>query len=113
MENWGYTVNKDNQIDFDKNSKEISQKVLELEPSFGFCMACGTCSGTCSAANFTQLSLRRINVLISRGETDKLFKEISKCMLCGKCSLLCPRGVNTRNLILSIKKVFDDYRLTN
>ena len=25
-------------------------------------------------------------------------------MLCGKCQLVCPRGVNTRNVILLIKK---------
>ncbi len=107
MPNWGYTVNKDNQIDFDKNSFDIKQKVIGLEPSFEYCMACGTCSGTCSAANFTQFSLRRINIHISRGETNDLLKEISKCMLCGKCTLLCPRNVNTRNLILSMRKVFD------
>ena len=28
------------------------------------------------------------------------------CMLCGKCLLVCPRGINTRHLILSIGKVY-------
>ena len=28
------------------------------------------------------------------------------CMLCGKCQLVCPRGINTRHLILSIGKVY-------
>jgi heterodisulfide reductase subunit C len=25
-----------------------------------------------------------------------------KCMLCGKCQLVCPRGVSLRNLVLTI-----------
>jgi heterodisulfide reductase subunit C len=28
-------------------------------------------------------------------------------MLCGKCTLACPRNVNTRNVILQIRKYFD------
>ena len=27
-------------------------------------------------------------------------------MLCGRCLLVCPRGINTRHLILSIGKVY-------
>jgi heterodisulfide reductase subunit C len=27
---------------------------------------------------------------------------MEKCFFCGKCQLVCPRGVNLRNLILSI-----------
>ena len=108
MPNWGYSVNKDNQVDFDNNKKEILSKILAVEPSFGFCIACGSCAGTCSAANYTSFSLRLINVLISRGETINLRREIAKCMLCGKCTLVCPRGVNTRNVILNIKKSLAD-----
>jgi len=36
-----------------------------------------------------------------------LKKEIEKCMLCGKCQLVCPRGVNLRNLILSIHSALE------
>ncbi len=30
-----------------------------------------------------------------------------KCMLCGKCQLVCPRGVNLRNLILAIHNALE------
>lgn len=104
MPNWGYTVNKDNQLDFDNNNMVILSRILAVEPSFGLCIACGSCAGTCSAANFTNFSLRLVNVLIARGETNNLLKEITKCLFCGKCTLVCPRGVNTRNVIMTIKK---------
>ena len=32
------------------------------------------------------------------------YEELSKCMLCGKCRLVCPRGINTREIVLTIKK---------
>jgi heterodisulfide reductase subunit C len=108
MRKWGYLINKDNQFDIDAANMETMAKIIELEPSLSFCYACGTCSATCSAGNFSELSLRKLNILILRGETTKTIRdEISRCMLCGKCTLVCPRGVNTRNLILSIKKVLN------
>ncbi len=30
-------------------------------------------------------------------------------MLCGKCQLVCPRGVNLRNLILAIHNALEIY----
>jgi heterodisulfide reductase subunit C len=42
--------------------------------------------------------------MLRRGETDKLSTEIDKCMFCGKCTLVCPRDVNIRNVVLLIKK---------
>lgn len=109
MKNFGYTINKDRQIDFDKTDKRIARYLREQEPSFNICIACGTCSATCSAANFTDLNLRKIITLVKRGGTEGLKTEISKCMLCGKCFLACPRGVNTRNIILKINQAFDKF----
>jgi heterodisulfide reductase subunit C len=62
--------------------------------------------------NFTRFSLREVNILIKRGENDQVYQALKKCMLCGKCSLVCPRGVNTRNIIVLAKKAFqlsDEY----
>jgi heterodisulfide reductase subunit C len=46
-------------------------------------------------------------ILIRRGENQQAKEEIGKCMLCGKCFLACPRNVNTRNVIINIKKAVD------
>jgi heterodisulfide reductase subunit C len=108
MNKWGYRINKDNQFDIDTVNMETMERIIELEPSLNLCFACGTCTATCSAGNFAELSLRKINLLILRCEKTKNIRdEIDKCMLCGKCNLVCPRGVNTRNLIMSIKKVLN------
>lgn len=109
MKSFGYSINKDRQIDYDKTDKRISEYVSIHEPSFNICIACGTCTASCSAGNFTEISLRKIIHLTKRGETKDLKSEISKCMLCGKCYLACPRGVNTRNVILKISQAIEKF----
>lgn len=109
MKDFGYKISKDRQIDFDKTDKRYVRFVRQHEPSFNICIACGTCTASCSAGNFTELSLRKMITLVKRGEIDGLKSEISKCMLCGKCFLSCPRGVNTRNVILKISQALEKF----
>jgi heterodisulfide reductase subunit C len=111
MKDFGYTLSKDRQIDFDKADRRIAAFVKEREPSFNVCFACGTCTATCSAGNFTEMNLRRLITMVKRGYVSEIRKEISQCMLCGKCSLACPRGVNTRNVILKINQALELYSL--
>lgn len=106
--NWGFGIQKDNQIDFDSNNRAIYEQILEVEPSLAICIACGSCCGTCSAGKYTDFSLRKINILVSRGEMQNLKAEVAKCMLCGKCTLICPRGVNTRNVLLNFKRLLNN-----
>jgi heterodisulfide reductase subunit C len=104
VKDWGYSILKGRQIDFENNDFSISKFVAQHEPSFKWCIGCGSCTATCSAARFTDFNPRKINLLIQRGETKDLAEEIAKCMLCGKCQLVCPRGINTRNVIQNIKR---------
>jgi len=99
MINWGYTINKDSSIDYDKNDRSLFCSLVKKEPTLGICMACGECAATCSASQFTTFSFRKTILLVQRGELNGLEKEISKCMFCGKCTLVCPRGVNTRHIL--------------
>lgn len=102
--NFGYKVTPDRQIDFDANRHEICGQVAKAEPSFNLCISCGTCAATCTAGQFTDFSLRQVILLLRRGETKGLKKAVAKCMLCGKCQLVCPRNVSTRNLIIQISR---------
>jgi heterodisulfide reductase subunit C len=111
MTNFGYSINPDRQIDYDRNDLRIAKYLAEHEPSFQVCFACGTCTATCSAGVFTEFSLRELIGDIKRGEVRKVKAEAEKCMLCGKCQLACPRGVNTRNIILGIQRAIEFYRL--
>jgi heterodisulfide reductase subunit C len=111
MEQFGFSISKGRQIDFESNDRRIADFIFEREPSFRLCIECGGCSATCSTANFTRFSLRELHILIKRGENDKVRQNIKKCMLCGKCTLICPRGVNTRNIIVLAKQAFQKYDL--
>jgi heterodisulfide reductase subunit C len=104
VRDFGYSVTRDRQIDFDANSHDIHKIVSAAEPTLNLCISCGTCAATCSASIFTNFSLRHVILLLKRGETKGLQKEVAKCMLCGKCQLVCPRNVSTRNLIIQINK---------
>lgn len=108
MDKFGFSISKGRQIDWEANNRDVADFIREKEPSFKLCIACGGCASTCTVGNFTGFSLRELNVLIHRGENDKPSKEISKCMLCGKCTLVCPRGVNTRNVIFLARQAFQN-----
>jgi heterodisulfide reductase subunit C len=109
MSNWGFKINSGRQIDYDKNDNRFLMHIIEKEPSFIVCLSCGCCTATCTAGNLTDFNIRKLNVLLRRGEISDLQKEINKCMLCGKCQLVCPRGINTRNVILEIKKGIEKF----
>lgn len=114
MEKFGFSISKGRQINWDANDHKIAEYIIENEPSFSRCIACGGCSGSCTAGNFTRFSLRELNILINRGENELPRKDINKCMLCGKCILICPRGVNTRNVVFHAKRAFrkfDNYEV--
>ena len=92
------------QIDYDEFDSRLLTNVLKHEPSFLTCLSCGGCTATCSAGNLTDFNVRKIGLMLRRGEVDKLAVEIDKCMFCGKCTLVCPRDINIRNVVLLIKK---------
>ena len=35
-------------------------------------------------------------------------KMLGSCMLCGKCTLVCPRGVNLRSLIINMRQILSN-----
>lgn len=107
MVNFGYSILRDESIDFDRNDLRIAEFVAAREPSINRCIGCGGCTATCSTGHFVDFNIRRVHTLIRRGETKHLKKEIQKCMFCGKCQLVCPRGVNLRNVILTINRALE------
>lgn len=104
MIDFGFTIHDDYTIDLDKADMTLANEVLLHEPSLHKCMQCGGCSGSCTAAAFTDYNFRKLHLLLRRGDINSVRSAIEKCMLCGKCQLVCPRGVNTRNVILQIKR---------
>jgi heterodisulfide reductase subunit C len=111
MISFGFSIQKDRQIDFDANCLRIIDFVRKEEPSIDWCMSCGTCASGCTAALSAEYSLRRMIILARRGDETEIISGIHRCRFCGKCLNACPRGVNTRNIIylmqLAVKKIAD------
>ena len=105
MINFGFKISADRQIDFDANDRSVAVQMAKLEPTFNICISCGTCAATCSAAKFTDFSFHKVVTLVKRGEMSGLKSKLSQCMLCGKCVIACPRGVNTRNIVLQLNRL--------
>jgi len=104
MVNFGYSVLPISIHDLDKVNLDLSDSITGDEPSFLLCIACGSCSATCTAGSFTSFSFRQLCHQIRRGESLEAIAESEKCMMCGKCTLACPRNVNTRNIIRLVRK---------
>ncbi|MDP4184144.1 MAG: 4Fe-4S dicluster domain-containing protein [Bacteroidota bacterium] len=106
---WGYTISQPRAINLDTNDYRLSNWVLNNEPSLLRCFGCGSCTATCTAGNLTSFNFRKLHHALRLGEYTRIKEEVSKCMLCGKCRLVCPRGVNTRNVVVSIQKAIKEY----
>ncbi len=104
MVNFGYSTLKVNIHDLDNVNFKLADSISFDEPSFNLCIACGSCSATCTAGSFTNFSFRQMCHQILRGENSEAIAESEKCMLCGKCTLACPRNVNTRNIIRLVRQ---------
>ena len=109
---FGYHINQSSKIDLDLASREIAAQMLRYEPSFASCIGCGTCMATCSAGQFTSFNLRQLQLMVMRGQTNRVHAETEKCMLCGKCQMICPRGVNTRNVVLALHRLRDESKIS-
>ncbi len=111
MANFGFRISTPRSIDLDNVDNAPVNRLLEAVPSYRYCIGCGGCTATCSAGQFTDFNIRKTHFLFSRRQYDRLRKEVptendlNRCMLCGKCSLVCPRGVNTRGLIVEMRKL--------
>ena len=107
MSIFGFKISPSSAINLEKIDRSRFDKLCSIEPDAVRCMACGSCSATCPAAEFSGMSVRKVLHCLQRGKEEEAFRMMSNCMLCGKCTMVCPRGINTRHLILSICRIYD------
>lgn len=96
---------KSRMVNLDTNDMRIASELTTIIDDLNTCIACGQCSSTCTAGAFTDFNFRRLHTFVRRGEYHNMKSEAEKCMLCGKCIIVCPRGINTRKVILTIRKL--------
>ena len=106
MIDFGYGLTPSAQLKIERADNPAFEALREREPDVAKCIACGSCTASCAAGVFTEMSLRRVILSLQRGREQETLPMLRHCMLCGKCLLVCPRGINTRHLILSIGKVY-------
>ena len=104
MNFWGYSISEARVVNYDKNDKAFASWLAQKAPSSKLCIGCGGCTAACTAGNMTEFNIRKLQMLVKRGENDEARKNLHKCMLCGKCLLVCPRGVDTRKMILAMNE---------
>ena len=107
--NFGYAISHPRVIDVDNNDLRKSNDIIAEMPELQACIGCGSCTASCTAAAITDFNFRKLHTAVRRGEYKGVYDELSKCMLCGKCRLVCPRGINTRGLVMLIKRKLGDF----
>lgn len=100
---FGFEISRTRRIDLDAAPNERYERLLGRVPSYSLCIGCGGCTATCSAGGFVDFNIRRVHTSFSRGRLHGMQEQLDRCMLCGKCVLVCPRGVNTRALIINMR----------
>jgi heterodisulfide reductase subunit C len=106
MSMFGFKLSKSSAIDMDKADTALFNELCRIEPDAARCMACGSCSATCMAGEFSGMSMRKVLLSLQRGRIGDVERMMQACMLCGKCMMVCPRGINTRHLILGISRIY-------
>ena len=109
MPQFGFSISQPRAVNLDTNDLVPAEKLLHDMPELQTCIACGSCTATCTAGNLTSFNFRKVHTLVRRGEYREAYEQMDKCMLCGKCRLVCPRGINTRAVVMKIKRELGDY----
>lgn len=104
---FGFNIAPSSTINLDNVDCTVYEKLCLMEPDIKKCMACGSCTATCTAGPYTGMSVRKVILDLQRGKMKDMEKMLEGCMLCGKCSMVCPRGINTRHLILSLCRIYN------
>ncbi|MEQ9551113.1 MAG: 4Fe-4S dicluster domain-containing protein [Coleofasciculus sp. G3-WIS-01] len=103
-----FGIRKDRQVDGDKISQKVMDKVISEggeNAAIASCMQCGTCSGGCTNFERMDISPRKLILLLQRGEWETILKSntLWLCTSCYTCTSRCPRGVRPADVIEAVK----------
>ena len=104
MNFWGFSISEARVIDYDKNDKSLVTAMTTEVPSSKLCIGCGGCSATCTAGNLTEFNIRKLQMLVKRGETKEVGEHLQKCMLFVNLPAFRRASIDSRRMILSMLK---------
>jgi len=99
---WGFRSEKSNLVVLDNIDMRLYKALVAKVPGLAACIACGSCGATC-AASADGMNFRLVTLLVRRGELSPVKDITRSCLLCGKCTLVCPRNIDTRAVIYNLK----------
>jgi Fe-S oxidoreductase len=73
------------------------------------CIQCGSCTGSCVAADGMSISPRRLWRSAQMGMDSAVMESMSywNCTTCGLCDKRCPRGIPLSQIMLSLREKYD------
>ena len=105
---FGFSLSPSSAIELDRTDNSLYEKLCSIEPGARTCIGCGSCSATCTARDWSGMSVRKLLLGLQRGRRQEVEHMLSNCMLCGKYTMVCPRGINTRRVILTVCRLYDN-----
>jgi heterodisulfide reductase subunit C len=99
---WGFSQEKSNLVNLDLNDTGLYSRLVSHVPGLAACIFCGSCGATCISAA-EGMNFRLVHLMVRRGELHQVRDMLRACQLCGKCTLVCPRNVDTRAVIFTLK----------
>jgi heterodisulfide reductase subunit C len=121
---FGFATKAGRQIDLDQLDTTLADKIALAVNSWRACISCGSCTATCPAGVKFHLQLPTLNRAFQLGTDfflelptlNRAFQlgtasclelaTLKSCLLCGKCQLVCPRGIPTRYVSIQIMQKF-------
>lgn len=117
---FGFATKAGRQIDLDQLDTTLADKIALAVNSWRACISCGSCTATCPAGVKFHLQLPTLNRTAQLGTASCLelatlsdgtdfcleLATLKSCLLCGKCQLVCPRGIPTRYVSIQIMQKF-------
>ncbi len=79
------------------------------------CMQCGTCSASCPNAELMDHAPAELIAMTRAGMRKEVLSSNAPwmCLSCYMCTVRCPRGVKTTDLMHAFEGLAEQYRLTN
>ena len=78
----------------------------DVGETFQSCMQCGACTGVCPWGEVTSYSPRKIlrDISLDKASNVSVDEASWTCATCNSCAEQCPRGINSLDLIKSIRR---------